>query len=276
MSDKYKTNLKIIGVKKVFWRDLYFSLMNTSWKSVFFIFFAIYLFFNFIFAVLFASIPGSFNGGDSLFNALSFSVQTFSTIGYGSLLPVSKTGNILVMLESTVGLIFTSVSTGVVFTKLARPIAKIRFSKKMLIKEVDGKKSLVCRLGNMRSNEITEAVVHMTALIDHVTQEGERVRRIVDIPLVREVSPFFRYTWTVQHIIDEKSPFYGDRKKSKIISIIVNIRGFDSIYSNKVSDRYEYLPADILEHYRFQDIVSNNIQGETEINYSKFDDILDT
>ena len=271
----YQTKVIIKGAKKRFWRDSYYKLMEASWTQLFIVFFSFYIAINLFFGFLFYLTPESYSGGDDFVKAFSFSVQTFTTIGYGVLHPLDKLGNILVMIESTIGLVFTAISTGLVFSKIARPIAKIRFSKNLVIHEIDGVRTLVCRIGNTRSNEITEATVYMTALIDHKTKEGQTYRNIRDLHLVRQASPFFRLTWTLQHPIDENSPLYNEESLKNLRSIIVSMRGFDSTYSNKVSDRMEYLPSDILENKYFEDVVID-IDDETVLmDYSKFDKIRD-
>ena len=271
----YQTKVIIKGAKRRFWRDSYYKLMEASWTQLFCIFFSVYIVINLFFGLLFYITPESYSGGQDYVKAFSFSVQTFTTIGYGVLHPLNKMGNILVMIESTIGLIFTAISTGLVFSKIARPIAKIRFSKNLLIHDIDGVRTLVCRIGNTRSNEITEATVYMTALIDHKTKEGQVYRNIRDLHLTRQASPFFRLTWTIQHPIDENSPLYNNESFENLRSIIISMRGFDSTYSNKVSDRMEYVPSDILVDKYFEDVIIDVDDETVMMDYSKFDQVRD-
>ncbi len=56
---------------------------------------------------------------------------------------------------------------------------------------------------------IIEARMKLTLLREDETAEGHRYRRMLDLPLVRDASPFFALSWTVMHPIDEASPFHG-------------------------------------------------------------------
>ena len=50
---------------------------------------------------------------------------------------------------------------------------------------------LMFRVANIRWNEIIEARMKLTLLRDDETAEGHRYRRMLDLPLVRNASPFF-------------------------------------------------------------------------------------
>ena len=57
-----------------------------------------------------------------------FSVQTFATIGYGSISPARTIANVLVVLEAASGLLLVALGTGITFARFARPRAKVLFS----------------------------------------------------------------------------------------------------------------------------------------------------
>jgi inward rectifier potassium channel len=62
-----------------------------------------------------------------------FSVQTFATIGYGTIHPVGIIPNLLVTIESYYSLLANALITGLVFARFSRPTAKIIFSKTAVI-----------------------------------------------------------------------------------------------------------------------------------------------
>ena len=83
-------------------RDLYFYFIEGSWTRVFAAFAFLFLIVNVFFAALYTLEPGSIAnaGADSFADAFFFSVQTMSTIGYGSLSPGTPYGNFVVTVEA--------------------------------------------------------------------------------------------------------------------------------------------------------------------------------
>ena len=70
------------------------------------------------------------------------------------------------------------------------------------------------RAANARQNVVQEASAQLRMLRDEVTQEGYRIRRITDLPLVRSQHPVFALGWNIMHIIDEASPLQGETPES--------------------------------------------------------------
>jgi inward rectifier potassium channel len=58
-----------------------------------------------------------------------FSIQTFSTVGYGYYYPVSAYGNAVATLISFVGLSFVAMGTSVMFSAMSRPGDWLEFSR---------------------------------------------------------------------------------------------------------------------------------------------------
>src|SRR2546428_997974 len=88
-----------------------------------------------------------------------FSVQTFATIGYGTIHPAGVIPNLLVTIESYYSLIANALVTGVVFARFARPTAKIIFSDVAVIAPYRNIRGLMFRLVNGRSNQLIEVKV---------------------------------------------------------------------------------------------------------------------
>ena len=67
-------------------------------------------------------------------------------------------------------------------------------------------------------------------LRDEITEEGYRIRRIVDLPLVRSQHPVFALGWTLMHVIDDASPLHSETaeslSKSKAV-FILSLSGTD-------------------------------------------------
>lgn len=144
------SNATRLGLTPTPLSDLHYQLMRGSWWLLMGALAVLYLAVNAIFAMLYAIDPLGFSGVDSLAfrDAFSFSVQTFATIGYGSIAPKSVYANALVTIEALMGLMFTAIATGLVFAKFSRPRARVLFSRTMIVTMRHGKPCLQFRVVN--------------------------------------------------------------------------------------------------------------------------------
>ena len=142
-------------------------------------------------------------------DCLSFSVQTFSTIGYGSLSPATPYADFLVTLEAFVGIVYLAIVTGIIFSKASAPKSSIIFSNVMVIGRHRDMPVLAFRLGNATGSQIVSAEMKLTALIERKLKDGSTFRDLVNLKILRDQTPLFLMTWTVFHPLDEFSPLRG-------------------------------------------------------------------
>ena len=191
----------------------------------------LYLLINAAFAVLYLLSNGVANAHpESFLDSFYFSVQTMGTIGYGAMYPKTHLANLLVVLESTVSLVITALTTGLVFAKFSRPTARLLFSRHATISPMNGVPTLSFRMSNQRANRIVEAVVHVAIVKTERTHEGKVFYRTYDLKLSRERVLSLSRSWTVMHIIDETSALWGETPASlleKEAEILISVAGTD-------------------------------------------------
>lgn len=265
---------KRIGIKRNIGNDYYYHLMKTNWTVTLVIFASFYIFINLIFASLYFLVPESIAPMNSFSDAFYFSIQTFATIGYGAITPHNQFGNCIVAIEAFSGMISMAVMTGLIFAKIARPKAKILFGRNATIHKMNGQYVFAFRIGNGRGNDIIDASCSVSALIDTYTLEGQHIRKISEIKLVRSKSPFFILSWQVMHIIDEESPLKALLKNDvhNILAVTCVLMGHDGTYSQTIYDRHTYRIENIKMNHVFVDIVENHPDGTMTIDYSKIND----
>lgn len=268
-----------IGLEKRSFDDIYHFLMEASWARLFVIIAAIYLATNALFATLYVvggdSIVGAEKG--SFLDAFFFSVQTLSTVGYGVMSPKGLLGSTLVTFEAFVGLLGMAMASGLMFSKFARPTARVLFSSKVIVTTRNGKPCLVMRIANGRGNEIVEATLRVSVLKPEVTAEGEKMRRFHDLVLTRSQTPLFTLTWMVIHEINEVSPLFGETEASlreMSVRMIVTLTGIDSTFAQTVHARTSYFAEDFVWGGRFVDVTSQLPDGRLQVDYSKFNDVV--
>jgi inward rectifier potassium channel len=206
-----------------------------------------------------------------------FSVQTFSTIGYGKMSPQGILPNLLVTMEALTGMISMAIVAGVLFARFSRPTARVLFSRVALIGMHDGKLTLSMRMANERLNEIVDAEVNASILIDTVTKEGQKFRVPVDLPLERSKSSIFALSWTLFHVIDEKSALYGKTKEdleSVHAEIFLSLVGIDDTFSASIHSRRSYVPSEIVFDHRYADMLHRKEDGHFRLDLQKIHDTV--
>ncbi len=259
-------------------RDVYHWLLTVSWLTFAGVGLAAYLVSNALFALLYLFDPHGIAGArpGNFADAFFFSVETIGTIGYGVLAPRDLYANIVMTGENFFGLSFIAVATGVIFARVSRPTARVMFSENALITVHDGETTLMFRAANERANRVLEAEVSVSITRDFRTVEGKSMRRFEELKLVRSRSPLFALTWTVLHIIDEKSPFYGMTEEGLLKAsgqILVVLSGMDETFAQRIHARHSYLPEDLVWNRHFADVITEDEHGRRLVDYTRFHEL---
>ena len=274
ISKEGRSNLVKIGLRRALFSDLYASWLTSSWRRVFALVVALYLLINAVFALLYLLLGGIENARPGSFaDAFFFSVQTIATIGYGKMSPVTLPAHLLVTVESFCGLVGVALITGLMFAKFARPTARVLWSEVCVVAPQDGVPSLMLRVANARGNQVVEAQLRVGLMRSERTVEGELVRRMHDLRLVRSSSAVFALSWLAVHPIDEKSMLFGqtaESLKGSGVELYVSLTGLDETFNQTIHARRAYSADEILWGQRFIDIVGPLPDGRAAIDYNKF------
>lgn len=176
--------------------DLYHNLIARSWGRLLGLLAFVYLAANCIFAGLYRLGGDCISGAHSFKELFFFSVQTLSTIGYGTMAPQTTYAHVLVTFQAFAGTLFVAIVTGLVFSKFSRPTARVMWSKNAVVIERDGKRLLQFRMANERANQIVEAQLRVAIARMELSPDGERMRRFYDLKLQRDRNVIFVLTWT--------------------------------------------------------------------------------
>jgi inward rectifier potassium channel len=258
--------------------DTYHKMLALPLWGILVLMAAVFVAANLIFTGLYMWVGGvgELAHGD-FWNTFFFSVETFGTIGYGHFYPDGFGANMVMTIETFVGLVYVAVATGLVFARVSRPTARVTFSKVAVIHDFDGVPTLMFRAANRRANQIFEAEVMVSLAHDTQTLEGHRIRRFEELRVVRSRTPLFALTWTVMHRIDESSPLHhatGESLAAAQAELVVVMSGVDDRYAQRVHARYAYAAEDIRWGARFHDILSFGPNGRRVVDYRRFHDVV--
>jgi inward rectifier potassium channel len=193
------------------------------------------------------------------------------------MVPVTIPAEAVTTFEAFVGLLVNAFAAGVVVIKFARPTARVMFSRVMVLTNFDGVPMLMVRMANSRQNQVFDAQVGMFLLRDVRTAEGFALRRLFDLPLARQQTPFFTLTLTAMHPVDERSPLYGLTREQLIAmraQFIVTIQGVDESFMTQVHARHYYQVADIVWNAHFADVLGTGPDGRVTVDYRRFHDVV--
>ena len=223
--------------------------------------------------------PGSIAGArpGSVADAFFFSVETIATIGYGVMSPGTFYGNILMVIETVVGILLVALATGIIFARASRPTARVRFARVATVAPWNSVPTLFLRMGNERRSQILEADVTVHLLRYEVSAEGITMRRFHTLRLERGRTPVFALSYTAIHQITPDSPLHGDTAESLAAEeamLLVSVTGLEEATGQTVHARYAYAASDVLWNQRYHDIFALDENGERLLDYRHFDETV--
>lgn len=262
--------------RRGFGLDLYHRALTATWPMFFASLAGFFVLLNAAFAALYACghAPIANQAPDGFLGAFFFSVETLATVGYGDMHPQTVYAHTIATLEIFTGMSSIALATGLIFVRFSRPRARIIFARYAVVRSLDGHPTLMLRAANARQNFIVEAKARLRLMRHETKPEGYALWRIHDLKLVREQHPIFLLGWNLMHVIDETSPLYGETAESLAAceaSLMLAIEGADETTTQIMYGRYTWGHQDIRWQHRFVDLLHDDEEGVTHIDYEKFD-----
>jgi inward rectifier potassium channel len=254
------------GVSRFDIRDPYHLAVELSWPQFLATLLAIYLAVNVVFATFFCLVPGSVANARpySFSDALFFSIESLATVGYGEMYPATLYGHVVAAIEIVCGIGFTAILTGLTFVRFSRPRAKLVFASHPVVATHNGKPTLMLRVGNGRANVLLDAAAKLNVLLSVTTAEGNRFRRAQELRLERAHLPVFPLTWTLMHVMDERSPLHGydaAQVETAGAQVFVTLEARDPTLATTVLQVRNYAPQDIRFGMRYVDVLAMEDDG---------------
>jgi inward rectifier potassium channel len=268
-----------------YWEALstYHYFLTISWPRFLAYVAGAYVVLNAIFAIAFVSCgAGALTGFanqtemERFWRAFFFSVHTLATIGYGNIVPVTFMANVLVAVESLVGLLGFAIIAGIMFARFARPRAEIAFSKVAVVGPYRDTRALMFRIVNKKRNEIVE--MEAKVLLARRKRGGAVTdREFIPLKLERDRVVFFPLAWTIVHPIDEKSPLKGcsaDELRELDAELLILLNGFDETFSQTVHTRSSYKVDEVVWGAKFRNMFNpSDDDGTISVDIRKLHDV---
>ncbi len=209
--------------------------------------------------------------------AFFFSVQTFTTVGYGGINPIGISANFVASLCASIGLIAFALITGLFFARFSKPRSHIAFSKKALLTAYkEGLRCFQFRIVNTRPHKIInlEASVIFTWLEE---KEQEVSRHYANLKLERKRVFLFPLNWTIVHPITKKSPLF-EKSLTEIEAMhgefMIMLKGFDESYNQLIHTNTSYIAKDMEADVKFYPMYTSSPDSPTVLHLDCIDKLL--
>ena len=265
--------LRVKGMASGGLHDVYSHSMTCNWWQFYSAIAGLFMLINLLFAALFNGLPGAIanQSPTGFWGAFFFSVETLATVGYGDMHPASSTAHWLATLEIFIGMSSIAVVTGLTFARFTRPRARIIASNNLVVCDYEGVPTLMLRAVNGRRSMLEQASAQLYVLMQKRSAEGLELRRLLDLPLVRNVHPMFALSWTLMHVINESSPLFGMNAADLAAcnaDFILTISGSDEVTTQELRTRHIYRHSDMRWNHRFEDMLQIDADGREHIDYA--------
>ena len=260
-------NIKKTGVGFMDSISWFHTLLNIPrWK-----FMVIVVFFYFFSNLLFASIYYAIgvehlNGMTGVTNwekfgqSFFFSIQTFTTVGYGHISPSGFLTSFVAAIEALFGLLSFAIATGLFYGRFSKPQAHLKFSHNAVIAPYLDGTGLMIRLSPFKNTNFTDAEAKMTlALI--LDEDGKYVNKFYTLDLELSKVNALSLSWTLVHPITDSSPLFNFSKEQyENINgeVLVYVKVYDDMYSTHVVKRASYTLNEIIYGAKFLPMFSRS------------------
>lgn len=262
--------------------NLYHTLLEMSWMQFIAVVFMVYTTINAVFAGAFTACgPQALAGSTAadlssrFIEAFFFSVQTFTTVGYGHLTPATLTAHGIATVVAFTGLLAFALAAGLVFARFSQAQAQIIFSKQAVVAPYRGIKAFEFRIANQSRRQLIE--VEAKVVLRLTKQEGGKRRtEFYNLPLERDKVSFFPLHWTVVHPISEESPIYGfcqEDFEQKEAEFLILLTAIDEASSQVVHTRSSYHHEEVVCGALFSDLLERNPDGYVQIDLRRLHNI---
>ncbi|XP_007485904.1 inward rectifier potassium channel 13 isoform X2 [Monodelphis domestica] len=278
-------------------RDAWGILVDMQWRWMMLIFSASFVIHWLIFAILWYVLAEV--NGDLMVNhdappenhticvkhitgftaALSFSLETQLTIGYGTMYPNGDCPSavILLAIQMLLGLMLEAFITGAFVAKIARPKNRafsIRFSDLAVVTHIDGKPNLIFQVINTRLISLTR--VQVSAVLYQERENSQLYQTSVDFHLdsiSSEECPFFIFPLNYHHSITPSSPLATLLQHENLghFELVVFFSAMQEGTGEICQRKTSYLPSEIMLQHCFAPILTRGSKGEYQIKMENFD-----
>jgi inward rectifier potassium channel len=266
--------------------DVYHYVLITSWTKFLLLTVALYVVVNALFGTLYMligtdQIQNATMGSwwQELSDAMFFSSQTLTTVGYGNLAPGSALVSIVAAFEALTGLFIFGIFTGLSFGRFSRIKPRIAYSTNAVVTAfTDDNNALMCRVVNERVGMVMDAEASILLVMqDDEDQNSKRSYYSLKLELNRITS--LALNWTLVHAITEESPLYGLSENEFLkrnAELLVIIKAFDDVVGEQFYSRNSYRAHEVRWGVKFAPMFFTTEHGDVVLHIDKVHSVMES
>lgn len=269
-------NVERVGKKAHSW---FHELINLSWPIFLLLIFIFYSLVNFVFAGIYFLIgPEQINGIEpgpswSLFlQCYFFSVQSFTTVGYGGLHPTGFGASFLAGIEALSGLLTFAIITGLVYSKFSIPGKHIISSNNLLFAPYKEIKSIQVRIANENQYDLLD--IEANLIVAYIPEQS-KARVVRTLPLEIKKIAMFPLSWTLVHPLNEESELRNFSREEFLrlnFEFILLVRAYDEGTGRTIKSIHSYDKSDFVFNAKFKPMFELK-DGKTYLHLDKINEI---
>ena len=263
--------------------SIYQTLITMPWWKFNLLVFTFYITVNILFALVYYFVdPDHLNGMvynsefEKFAEVFFFSAQSLTTVGYGRLNPSGYFDSTLASIESMIGLLGFALATGLLYGRFSRPLARILFSKNMVVAPYKGITALMFRVANRTKSELVD--IQASVILSYVIQEnGKPIRKFSNLKLELTKVNLLSTSWTIVHPIDEESPLYNWKEadfKKNDLEVPALLQAYEETFSQTVHTRTSYTNEELQYGAKFESVMEAGPNGSITIALDKIDNFV--
>lgn len=209
----------------------------------------------------------------SFFEYLYFSAVTFTTIGYGDIIPKTGAGQIIVFIESCFELSFIPVFGGYLAYRFLQRPNDILLTNNFYVRYRDERVYLSQRVGNKGKNLIDcTATIELIQIVNNVKRT--LFKKEINTPLVE-------LTWYLEIRLDGEDNVQALQQFKSLLSnpdnalIRVTVIGYDSNSGNMVHVFKYYTMDKLLYGGKFLDVFKWKGMERTDLEWANFNKVME-
>lgn len=258
---------------------LFHWLLTTSWNRYWLVVFSFYGIMNLLFAAAYYFIGSEQIHGIPPGSELTkfaycffFSAQSYTTVGYGALNPISEATNVVATIEAFTGLMTFALATGTLWGRFSKPVSRIKYSENILIapyKDGTGMQFMI-------ANELQSTLMEMEARVNISWYEdegnGSQIRRFQQVSLELDKIAMFPTSWVINHPVDEGSALFGktiEEINKMDFEVFVLLKGFDDVFSQTIYSRHSFMADKFVWGAKFRRPFEINEAGKVVMDLTK-------